>query len=119
MDTHVNVIAILWIISGIFGLFLAVGLFLILIGVSYIPDMGHEAPVILRLVAIWGSIFIAAFAAPEIIGGIGLMKKKEWGRILVLVVSFLNLIWFPFWTALGVYSIVVLLKEETVQLFRT
>jgi hypothetical protein len=40
------------------------------------------------------------------------------GRIMTLVVSFLNLIWFPFWTALGVYSIVVLLKDETVQLFR-
>ena len=118
MDTHVNVIAILWIISGIFGLFLAFGILIVFLGVSFIPDMGYEAPVILRIIGIWGSIFIAVLAAPEIIGGIGLMKKKEWGRILTLVVSFLNLIWFPFWTALGVYSIVVLLKDETVQLFR-
>ena len=118
METHVNVIAILWIISGIFGLFLAFGILLLFLGISFIPDIGSEAPVILRIIGIWGSIFIAVLAAPEIIAGIGLLKKKEWGRIMTLVVSFLNLIWFPFWTALGVYSIVVLLKDETVQLFR-
>lgn len=118
METHVNVIAILWIISGVFGFFIAIGIFLILFGISFIPDMGYEAPVILRIVAISGSLFIAAFSIPELIGGIGLLKKQEWARILVLIVSILNLIWFPFWTALGVYSIVVLFKDETAQLFR-
>lgn len=38
--------------------------------------------------------------------------------ILWIISGIFDLIWFPFWTALGVYSIVVLLKDETVQLFR-
>ena len=118
METHVNVIAILWIISGIFSLFLAFGVLLLFLGVSFLPDLGYEAPVILRIIGIWGSILIALLATPDILAGIGLLKKKEWGRIMTLVVSFLNLIWFPIWTALGIYSIVVLLKDETVQLFR-
>lgn len=119
METHVNVIAILWIISGVFGLFFAFMIFAVLFGVSFIPDIDYEAIVILRILGLWGSIFFAILSAPELIGGIGLMKKQEWGRILILVVSFLNLIFFPFWTILGIYSIIILFKEETARLFRT
>jgi len=46
-----------------------------------------------------------------------LIKRKEWGRILALVVSFFNLIWFPLGTALGVYSIIILLNDESVKIF--
>ncbi len=45
------------------------------------------------------------------------MKKREWARILVLLFAFLNLINFPFGTALGVYSIVILFNSEAVKLF--
>jgi len=117
MEKHVNIIAILWIISGVFGLFIAFTVFGVLFGVSLIPDIGYEVEIILRIVGIWGSLFIAIFSAPQLIGGIGLMKKQEWARILILVVSFLNLFAFPIGTALGIYSIIILVKEETAQLF--
>jgi hypothetical protein len=55
----------------------------------------------------------------HLIGEIALLKRQEWGRTLVLVIFFFNLINFPLGTALGVYSLVILLKEETVKLFRT
>ena len=118
MDTHVNIIAVLWIVTGVFGLFIAFAVFGILFGISFIPDIDYEAVIILRIIGFWGSLFIAVMSAPELIAGIGLMKKKEWARILTLIVSFLNLIFFPFWTILGIYSIIILLKEETIQLFK-
>ena len=117
MNKHIDVISILWIVSGSLGILLAFFLFWLLWGITFIPDIGYEASYILRLIATWVSIFLAVFSAPEIIGGIGLLKRKEWGRILVLVVSFFNLINFPLGTALGVYSFIILLKEETVRLF--
>ncbi len=117
MDKHVDVISILWIVSGSLGVLLAIFLFWLLWGITFIPDLGYEATYILRLVATWVSIFLAVFSAPEIIGGIGLLKRKEWGRILVLIVSFFNLVNFPLGTALGIYSIIILMKEETVTLF--
>ena len=119
MDKHVNVIGILWIIKGSLGLFFAFALFGVLFGISFIPDMGYEAPIILRTVGIGLGFFIAILAAPQIIAGIGLVKMREWARILTLIVAFFSLLSFPLGTALGVYSIVVLLKDETVQLFRT
>ena len=117
MDKHVDVISILWIVSGSLGILIAIFFFWFFWAITFIPDMGDEVSYILRLIATWGFIFLAVFLIPEIIGGIGLLRRKEWGRILVLIVSFFNLISFPLGTALGVYSFIILLKEETVRLF--
>ena len=117
MEKHINVLGILWIISGTLGILFALLIFGVLFGVSFIPDMDHDATIILRSIGFGLSIFFIILSAPEIIGGIWLMKRKEWARILVLVLSFLNLIWIPFGTALGIYSLVVLLREDTSKFF--
>ncbi len=117
MNKHVDVISILWIVSGSLGILIAIFIFWFFWAITFIPDVGYEASYILRLIATWGFIFLAVFSVPEIIGGIGLLKRKEWGRIFILVVSFFNLISFPLGTALGVYSFIILLKEDTVRLF--
>lgn len=118
MDGHIKVVGVLWIISGVIGLLFALGIFGILFGVSYIPDMEHEASIILRTIGLGFGILFAICAVPEIIGGIGLIRKHNWGRILVLAVSFLNIIWFPLWTALGIYSIIILFNQETIELLK-
>ena len=117
MDRHVQLIGILWIVYGVIGLLFAFFVFLVLFGVSFIPDTGDVAPGILRLVAWASSLFFLALALPQVIAGLGLLRRKEWARILTLIVSFLHLISFPLGTALGVYSFVILLKPETVKLF--
>ena len=61
---------------------------------------------------------IVLISAPGIIGGLGLMKKQSWARILVLVLGVINLINIPFGTALGIYTIWTLTNKETEKLFR-
>jgi hypothetical protein len=119
MEGHVKAIAVLWIIWGVLGIFFALFLFLLLIGISFIPDMGYEAPIILRTVGTGVGLLIAVLSLPEVIAGIGLLKFKEWGRILTLVVAFFGLLEFPLGTALGVYSIIILLKAETLELIKS
>ena len=80
--------------------------------------MGYEAPIILRTVGIGVAIFLFILSVPKIIAGIGLMKKREWGRILTLIVAFLSILNFPLGTALAIYTFVILVKDETVQLFK-
>jgi hypothetical protein len=118
MEKHINVIGALWIVYGAINLIIAFIVFSVLFGISFIPDMGVEAPIILRAIATFIFILITIFAVPDIIGGIWLMKRKEWARILILALSFFNLIVFPFGTALSVYSFVILFREDTTQLFR-
>jgi len=117
MNKHIDVISVFWIVSGALGIIFGLFLFWFFYGISFIPDVDWQASQILRIVGAWGGGIIAFFSIPEIIAGIGLIKRKEWGRILALVVSFFNLIWFPLGTALGVYSIVILLNDESVKIF--
>jgi len=118
MEKHIDVIGALWIVWGAIGVIFGLFILGILFGISFIPDMGYEAPVILRTVGLGVGMFFVVLSAPEVIAGIGLLKRQEWGRVLVLVEAFLNLIVIPFGTILGIYSIVILLNDETVQLFR-
>lgn len=118
MEKHIDVIGALWIVWGAIGVIFGLFILGILFGISFIPDMGYEAPVILRTVGLGVGMFFVVLSAPEVITGIGLLKRQEWGRVLVLVEAFLNLIVLPFGTILGIYSIVILLNDETVQLFR-
>jgi len=117
MNKHIDVISVLWIVSGALGILLAILFFWFFYGISFIPDVDWQASQILRVVGTWGAGIIAFFSIPEIFAGIGLIKRKEWGRILALVVSFFNLIWFPLGTALAVYSIIILLNDESVKIF--
>jgi len=119
MERHISLIGILWIVFG--GLSLTFGFlgFLLLFGISFIPDMGNEVPFILRTVGSIAIFFFALLGLPKIIAGIGLLKKKEWGRILTIIVSFISLLNIPLGTALGIYSIVILMKEESLQYFKS
>jgi hypothetical protein len=117
MEKHIKILSVLWIVSGALGLVWAFFLFWILFGISFIPEIGYEAPIILRTVAIWATAFIAVLSIPDIIAGIALSKKKEWGRLLTLALAFFNLLCFPFGTALGIYSMVILFNDEAIQLF--
>lgn len=118
MEKHVQLTGVLWIVYGamsLLGGFIAFG---VLFGLSFIPDMGHEGPIILRSVGIGVGLLLLVLSIPKIIAGIGLLRKKEWARILTLVVAFISLLSFPLGTALAVYSIVILLKDDTIQLFK-
>ncbi len=119
MEGHVKAVAVLWIIYGALGLLFTFFLFATLFGISFIPDMGYDAPVILRSIAVGLGVFFAILTLPELIAGFGMYNHREWGRILGLVLAFLNLISFPFGTALSIYTLVILLDSDTAQLFRS
>ncbi|MFZ5519107.1 MAG: hypothetical protein ACOY90_20915 [Candidatus Zhuqueibacterota bacterium] len=61
--------------------------------------------------------FLVLTAIPGIIGGIGLLKRKSWARILILIVAAIDLLDFPLGTALSVYSFWVLLQDESAKIF--
>jgi hypothetical protein len=118
MNDHVKIIGILWIVFGAMSLLAAAIMFTILMGVSFIPDIESPAPGILRFVGFFIGSFLALLGLPKIIGGWGLLKGHEWGRILTLIVSFLSLLNIPFGTALGIYSIIILMTKETAAQFQ-
>jgi len=49
--------------------------------------------------------------------GWGLMERTQWGRIVAIVAAFLNVLKFPFGTALGVWTLIVLLGYRNATLY--
>jgi hypothetical protein len=116
MNQHVTAVAILHIGLGVIGVLVGVFLFMLFtILTRVVPD--NEAQFIFPLLATFlGGGFVVA-SSLGIIGGIGVLKYKEWARILVLVISAINVMNIPIGTVVGAYSIWALVQPETVKLF--
>ena len=116
MKQHLTIVAILSIAFGILGVFIALIILVAVVGGGVLSG-DFEA---IRITSIVGPIiagFIALISVPDIIGGIGLLKRKKWARILVLILSCIGLLNIPFGTAVGIYSIWVLVHDDTAKLF--
>jgi hypothetical protein len=50
-------------------------------------------------------------------GGIGLLAYRPWARYLIIVISAIGCVNIPFGTVKGVYSIWVLIQDESIKLF--
>ena len=116
MEKHINIVGILHIICSALGLLFALLIYTVLHLVGAFTD-DCDANFILSIIANVLAVVFVIFSIPGIIGGIGLMKRKQWARILILVISIFDLLSFPFGTALGVYSIWALVQPEIVAEF--
>lgn len=116
MEKHVTLVAALNIGFGALGVFIALIIFVAVVGGGLISG-DPEAMAITSIVGTAVAAFFILISVPDIIGGIGLLKYKPWARILVLIIAVLDLLWIPIGTAIGIYTIWVLLQDETVKLF--
>jgi hypothetical protein len=129
MEKHITLVGILNIVYESLGIIGSFVLFAIAIGFRYffefisryshhgIDEIPSEVMDIVPFILTVIGIIILVFSIIGIIGAVGVIKRKEWGRITMLVISFFNLIHIPLGTILGVYSIWVLMNDETIRFF--
>ncbi len=113
---HLRLLAIFWfVIAALTGVGAAV---VLAIGAAAgtAMRMSMDAPPAARMlgpVVLWcAGLFVAAMAGVSFLAGYGLLKRKPWARLLAIILAFLSLMSFPFGTALGVYTLVVLLPTN-------
>ena len=116
MQQHIKILAVLHIAFSILYLLGAVFVFLAVVGGGILSG-DRDAMAITAGVGTLLAIFLCVLAVPGLLGGFGLMKRRPWARIVVLVLGALNLLSFPFGTALGIYTFWVLLNSETTREF--
>jgi hypothetical protein len=123
MSDHLKIVGVLYIVIGSFALIL--GIFLLL-GCFFINTIPHPMfynsaefnPFsILFFACLFMSILTILFALIDLIGGINLLKKREWARILIIVMAILKFFKIPVGTAIGIYTIWVLTHLDTKKFF--
>ena len=116
MQTHIKVLAWLYILLSAIGLISAAWLGGIIAAGGVIPG-DRDAVLVTSIVAVVLAGVVVLFSTPGLIAGLGLLRYKSWARVLGLVLGILNLPGFPTGTILGVYSLYVLLDDESAALF--
>jgi hypothetical protein len=126
MSGHLQLVAWFNIVLGSIGILvgLCVFGFFSLLGVG-IPYLNHMDPQIDRFpfrlffpgLGALILIFLVILSLPQLVGGIGLLKKRSWARILIIIASIFGLFHFPFGTILSIYSLWVLFSLGGEELF--
>jgi len=116
MKKHVTVAAILQIVFGIFNVFGAIAIAFAFGFVDQFVD-DPTAIKVLDIVSIPLMTMLGLIGAAMILGAIGLLSCKNWGKVLTLIMAALGLLNIPIGTLKGVYIIWVLVQPETTTLF--
>jgi len=124
VQRHVRTLATLWTINGILRL-MEVGSMMVF-GSMFFPFMrgwgrgavwpfggrwGMDVPFLGGLFSV--AVFLGLFGVLHLVLAWGLFERQPWARVLGLVIGFLALLRFPLGTALGIYTLWVLLPEES------
>jgi hypothetical protein len=120
MERHVTLVGALHIGYSAFQLLGGLIAFTFIVGGGLIGGFVSEDEIVIPITLFVGTtigVFVLLFSVPGIIGGVGLLKHKSWARYMVLVLSVLALVNIPIGIAIGIYSIWVLVQDETAKLF--
>ena len=117
MEQHIKIVALLHIILGGIFLAVAIALFVFGAGAAMLSAPGSDEAIAGTTCFAIISVLVAIMSLPSIIAGIGLQRRKKWARILTIILSVINLFNFPVGTALGGYSLWVLLNDQSTSYF--
>jgi hypothetical protein len=116
MEKHIKLLGTLYIIFGALFMVGAVIIYLIVTTAGVIS--GDETAIFVTgIVGIVIGAFLFLVSIPGIIGGIGLLKHQQWAKVLILIIGIINLINFPIGTFLGIYTMWVLMNNQTEKIF--
>ena len=114
---HVRLLALFWLAFSAFNTVGSIILYVLANTLfAHMRELGApEAPTtFLRPLLSVVAILLFAKAAVGFVAGWGLLQQEKWARVLALVLAFISLFTnIPFGTALGVYTMWVLLSADS------
>jgi hypothetical protein len=117
MKKHVTVVGSIQIGFSVLGLLAAMAVLTALSFARAFVEYDDVAQTVLRFLAVSIPALVGSFSALGLVAGIGLLTYRPWARYLVIIISALDCINIPIGTAKGIYSIWVLIQDDTIKLF--
>jgi hypothetical protein len=118
MKKHVTLVSALQIAFSSIGIIGAFILYIVFnFAHSFVMD-DEVANAVLKFFSVALPLALGTFSLIGLIGGIGLLSFQDWARVLVLIIAAIGCINIPLGTIAGVYSIWVLMQDETIKLFK-
>ncbi|MEO8506192.1 MAG: hypothetical protein ABI593_01025 [Betaproteobacteria bacterium] len=108
MRVHQVVVGWLHVVAGLFA---AIGVAVIWVAAAQLAPL-FDGTFIPGLLALFGrsvAIALLVITGVEIIAGIALLRGQSWSRVPLVCIGLVQLVAFPFGTALGLYTFWVLL----------
>jgi hypothetical protein len=119
MNKHVKLVAFIFLVWGAMGLLAT--LTILIIGAAGSTAAAFDDPkagLVIGTLMLVALLISAIVSIPNILAGWGLLKHRQWARVLTIILAILNIFAFPIGTAIGVYALWVLFHGETQRLFR-
>jgi len=118
VQEHIRLLGILWLalsaLNAVAGFVLFIIANTLFAHLHEMPGVPPDVPAgFLSSLFTTIGILILAKAALGFFAGWGLLRREPWARMLTIVLSFLALFHFPLGTALGIYSLWVLLSTQS------
>jgi hypothetical protein len=117
VQQHIHLLGILWLAISAFNAVGGVALYVVANTIFASGRFGGPA-FLHPLLTVIGT-FALAKAAIGFIAAWGLMQRESWARVLALILGFISLFHIPFGTAIGVYTLWVLLPVQSEQEYET
>jgi hypothetical protein len=120
MTSHVDFVAILFVVWGALTAIVGVSTFALGIGAASLASSDSGAHVAAGLTAgafITLAVIAIAWGACHVFIGLPLHKRSPRARLLAIAAASIDLILLPFGTPLGIYALWVLLNERGKALF--
>ncbi len=110
---HITLVGILTLVHS--GLLVAVAIlaFGVLTGIGAVSG-DEDAFLVLGIIGTVLGGFLLLLSIPGIIGGIALLQRAGWSRVFMIVLSAFKLMDVPVGTALGAYTIYVMLRPDVI-----
>lgn len=119
LQRHLHLLGIFWIAYSAIHALAGISLMMVANIVFGHQGLASGAPSFLQPLLSTIGILLLVKSVLGVAAGWGLLQHLDWARVLAIVLSFISLFNVPFGTALGIYTLWVLLSQGAEAEYRT
>jgi len=117
LSGHIRLLGILWLAFSAIRFLPGLVVLMLFQGQRFTP-LPPEVPFFVNTIIHFAAYALILFGAAGLLAGWGLLERQPWARTLTMVLGGVTLIDVPFGTALGVYTLWVLMPARSEEEYR-